>query len=112
MNETKQETTHTPGPWWLDGPTHVVAAPVDDQFGNRSVAVTATRYDGPTNAANARLIAAAPELLAALTTLRDFIREAAVDGAFPDLDIQDIERVLEQARAAIAAARGEAVPNA
>lgn len=69
MNETKQETTHTPGPWWLDGPTHVVAAPVDDQFGNRSVAVTATRYDGPTNAANARLIAAAPDLLAALRIL-------------------------------------------
>lgn len=103
-------TKHTPGPWhirtnrhtstdgrpwgWLDA-----APPGGPQRNIPGVQVTWTR--GESSEANARLIAAAPDLLAALqVVLRDY---AAVH------DIGDIEMqpAIYQARAAIAKATGE-----
>lgn len=53
------ETKHTPGPWEFDGPPHNII--VWSSPNNRVCFLTS---DGPTEA-NGRLIAAAPDLLAA-----------------------------------------------
>lgn len=92
------QTKHTPGPWnWaksdIDGKYSI--------YGNGPLA-----YCGDTGAvdgdgeANARLIAAAPDLLAALEAL---VGEADLG----EVDLDDDDRAkLEQARTAIAKATG------
>lgn len=80
---------HTPGPWeinreWMDGEWRQVVSGWDEKWLRLSVA-------GNIGEANARLIAAAPELLEAL------------EKALPDLSGQDLLR----ARAAIAKATGQ-----
>lgn len=89
---------HTPGPWeaWPMEDGCSVAYRINDARGYE-IGVTSGRDGEGEEVANARLIAAAPELLEALTRLR---RVAGVElGATrPD--------VLEQAEAAIAKAEG------
>ena len=89
---------HTPGPWAiLPNTPHFVRAmhPAD---GMQPVA-TVYHFDGEL-AANARLIAAAPELLEALeAVLPDLEHYVATHGPGPD-------KRLAAARAAIAKARG------
>jgi hypothetical protein len=60
--------THTEGPWWACPPdADSDHWEVEDGYGH-----TATVYgDGEPAAANARLIAAAPDLLTALIRMRD-----------------------------------------
>jgi hypothetical protein len=61
--------SHTPGPWWVEDSDHPMGEgrEVYDGFGR-----TASVYgDTLTAEANARLIAAAPELLAALREVAD-----------------------------------------
>lgn len=92
---------HTPGPWrvehsapeegfdaWvIDDPTHgYTIATVADTFNKRSE-----------NAANAHLIAAAPEMLAAL---KEYVRD------YGDNEDGDSQLMAEKARAAIAKAEG------
>ena len=111
--------SHTPGPWTVDddeivaGEVHVVCFGHDyDDYGGfhgrwpRPKGHRARYADGQYEImkaeadANARLIAAAPDLLAAL------------EAAWPGLSGQSYERpiseVWEQARSAIAKAKGEA----
>jgi hypothetical protein len=62
-------TKHTPGPWQIDseaGQVHIVTT------GSAIARVMAMRADG-CGEANSRLIAAAPELLAALKTAAEVI---------------------------------------
>ncbi len=62
---------YTPGPWFVFGNGHCVGGP---HHGNETagVAMCAMRLrDEEENAANARLIAAAPDLLAALRAVLD-----------------------------------------
>lgn len=61
-------TQHTPGPWEHDGPPHNIIVWSSPE--NRICFLTS---DGPTEA-NARLIAAAPDLLAALKEAADFVQ--------------------------------------
>ena len=61
--------SHTPGPWVLD--SKVVLA----RGGTHAVAVVHGTDDHRENLANGRLIAAAPELLAALTRAVETMRE-------------------------------------
>jgi hypothetical protein len=80
--------THTPGPWW--------ACPPDTDSGNWEVedgyGHTATVYgDDVPAAANASLIAAAPELLATLK------RRAERRDAFDDDEWQDVLRLIAKA---------------
>lgn len=97
-------TQHTPGPWWF----HLLA-------GNHDYAIycEATGHDialvRDANEANARLIAAAPELLAAAEALSDSIgktmhkpigQKAFEAGCVP-------WQIVEDLRAAIAKAHGE-----
>ena len=88
---------HTPGPWrvvdsWND-------YMVESQNGEEIIWQDGPHNTPTINEANARLIAAAPDLLEALENLADYIDERAGDNEC---------RPLENARAAIAKAKGEA----
>jgi len=68
----KQAAKHTPGPWMFEqcGNGFTVATVQDEPMESKSICTTFLgnlhhRYTGPTDEANARLIAAAPELLEA-----------------------------------------------
>ena len=68
-------TTHTPGPWCVrDLPTGQRYIGPSSDGGAPSVALVLSRVNVPEErlAADARLVAAAPELLAALQALVDF----------------------------------------
>lgn len=63
-------TSHTPGPWIAKGATIWADRPGRDSAGIPVVAsCLVAGHDDPRNEANARLIAAAPELLAELRKL-------------------------------------------
>lgn len=94
-------TTHTPGPWTL-GEKRDSCRRVNDPEGFGIVSVIATDEQSEANAA---LIAAAPELLAALRKL-----EALVDGWENTLTEKAgavVSAHLATARAAIAKAEGQ-----
>ena len=66
---------HTPGPWWIDHiEWHVMAG--EDTTRD----ICGVPYDWPEDRANARLIAAAPELLEALEMVRDADDDCKRDG--------------------------------
>lgn len=104
MNTTSEETKpvmHTPGPWHYqekaDRYTHIVRSGGSD-LGNFFVCQLGQDTSGVAEA-NARLIAAAPELLEALKTAREYVQAAhgSMSGAMghndtivkPDLDAID-----------------------
>lgn len=64
-------TAHTPGPWFLFGNGHCVGGPASDtETPTAGVAMCGMARRGPDeSAANARLISAAPDMLAALRGL-------------------------------------------
>lgn len=87
------QTTHTPGPW------EVLAGPEWGGFtvGGQRIVATMREWGFPGEAeANARLIAAAPDLLAALESAEDVLSET-------DTHLSTLHKV----RAAIAKAKGE-----
>ena len=77
------KTKHTPGPWYVADGGDVVAAGtvvaiLVDTHGSqlRSAEVLSVRgIDSDTRAANARLIAAGPDLLVACVKMRKYLRE-------------------------------------
>jgi hypothetical protein len=93
---------HTPGPWHL-GKEGYYFQSVRDQNEHITADVNITRSDGE-GGANARLIAAAPDLLAALEI---------AEGRLMCIDAQKLDTVarnddvIDRIRAAIARARGE-----
>ena len=86
---------HTPGPWFAKFEAGRYVISYQGEFGpHRALAITGGFQ--PDNAANARLIAAAPELLEALQ---------AVDVLFGHLATDSTQRIwVDNARAAIAKA--------
>ena len=86
-------SAHTPGPWVVDttGSGGCVVRPVVQQHKNQRICERATFN-------NARLIAAAPKLAAALDAIIQRIT------AYGTLDTDDGERDLKAARAALAEA--------
>jgi hypothetical protein len=77
------EAKYTPGPWWCNGDPVVATV-----SGARSIAFTDTKGGGAEDVANARLIAAAPDLLEAcveaesmLESVRSHIAEHFPNGA-------------------------------
>jgi hypothetical protein len=100
--------THTPGPWVAQFNERNQRTKVGDWFfvqsngsGNHNeiVRLTGTSKENKTAQANARLIAAAPDLLATLKALAD----AVANGA-PTVPLMD---AVGEARAAIAKAEGK-----
>jgi len=103
MDETTNESAaHTPGPWMHveeDGRRMAIGTVGTEYFPlSRRVAVTIGI--GNSDKANARLIAAAPELLAALEGMVGLL-----DG-YPCKPNTEVHAGLANARAAIAKARG------
>lgn len=94
---------HTPGPWWVDGPGEGIE--VHDTFG-RTASVWGEGGAGGEAWDNARLIAAAPELLAALRAARDDLSDLLEVADLTDEGVADTTAVLNQVIAAIAKAEG------
>lgn len=87
--KTIERTTHTPGPWRIGNAGKAIFPP-------QGIAMIADCAGCDNARANARLIAAAPDLLAALKVLHD-----AVDALYPGIMLP---AELAIARAAIARA--------
>lgn len=92
--------TFTPGPWQATGRI-VEADPERD--GNECVIALVGMGESARNDADARLIAAAPELLEACEAMRIYLEEVAPERN----DAPEFWGMLDQARAAIAKAKGE-----
>ena len=95
---------YTPGPWRIGNAGHTVFGPKTDNPSPKTVAHNLSR-------ANARLIAAAPALLAALKAIEGVIDDA-VDmrirsGRLPPI-ANLLSTIQDEARAAIEAAKGNA----
>ena len=106
---TTNETKHTPGPWRADG-FDVVRDGSYPEGGNKEFHLATTGYalaDPDVRRANARLIAAAPELLEVLLLIDETIGDAIVH----EYDKEHQTRIgaaMFRARAAIAKAEGRA----
>jgi hypothetical protein len=86
---------HTPGPWRYEASTKTIRSEPANYW-----LATMDSFDGAVNhQANARIMTAAPELLAALEECADLLVETLMIGADSD--------TVKHARAAIAKARGE-----
>ena len=94
---TTQKTSYTPGPWHLDEYDDIATQ------GGLAVAGYYRGIKGIENPeANARLIAAAPDLLEALQAAENWLGEFGADS--PDTGLQGL---VKQARTAIAKALGQ-----
>lgn len=90
------KTQHTPGPWRAEGCTVYAGE-------NRVAQTWSETHDGlptPTMEADARLIAAAPEVLKALRDILQWWTE--MDGEFDDMPVE----LWDQAQDAMAKAKG------
>lgn len=96
---------HTPGPWKVGAASSAVYEPSNDA---RAIALMPTaNWAIETREANARLIAAAPELLAALREAVPYM-EAELARAFPPHNpASPLSLALKGARAAIAKAEAD-----
>lgn len=112
------ETKFTEGPWRQDNAepwsvdhetaSTTVYTGIVSRDGVVALVVSAdVHYSDPEHDANARLIAAAPELLAAVTELEDAIADGLCNSGIPDFDPDRLDRAREAARAAIAKALGQ-----
>jgi hypothetical protein len=96
------DTKHTPGPWSiLDERRGFIVTACDDCYDVATVRNIGNRD----NAANARLIAAAPDMLAALQTIKQLNDDAAPFGG--EIYRDRVDRAWDAVRAAIAKATGE-----
>ncbi len=88
-----KQTKHTPGPWVVTKATH------DGEVINiGAIDLQLVHENGPVNWKNARLIAAAPDLLEALESLTEIVNQIGNKG---------MRSEYLKAKAAIARARGE-----
>ena len=111
------ESKHTPGPWWLGVSEHGRHFRAVDAKGHGELATVVWLMDdddlycapSPECEANARLIAAAPDLLEALIKVTTTLAWNAHGEcrAIHDGPIMPSSQAIEVARAAIAKAKGE-----
>lgn len=102
-------SAHTPGPWTLG--SRVVSADTHDTF-NVAVALLSSAREAPElsrdeRAANGRLIAAAPDLLAACERVIDALKDHVLIAASLDGARTQGREICSLLNAAIAKARGE-----
>jgi hypothetical protein len=98
------EQTHTPGPWFTSQPhgTIYIEARLQGSTLQEVAACGPTETEGQREA-NARLIAAAPELLAALQYALDALAHCAADQGFSTMQ----SKAAQMANAAIRKAGGK-----
>lgn len=101
---------HTPGPWILDYDKGTTQDILSRKHGGICTVRRAGRHDNETFAANARLIAAAPELLSALRQTLDALEIAHeyASKTAPALACVKWAETKDAARSAIAQAEGGA----
>lgn len=105
----KIETKHTPGPWYLSERKIAVKGHSAGGYSGASVATTSPSNTDETRQADARLIAAAPELLAVAEeyartlTLARLVLVASNDTE----SLAQMDANLSRARAVISKAKGE-----
>ena len=95
-------SAHTPGPWGLDG--NLIEGP----DGERVACITAYSRRTPKQKANARLIAAAPDLLEALRGMMDAYMDLCDENEPNYRSYEFRQSKWEAARAAIAKVEGGA----
>lgn len=106
---TNQTTKHTPGPWrqGINFPSRIIAGDGDN---SRIVAGTCLPVDEDSpneiELANACLIAAAPDLLAALKRTYSTLGDAAIRGTRAKPTVEELNGIMDDLRAAIAKAEG------
>ena len=104
------QAQHTPGPWtWPEGCTEIeaLADPENSRTYYAPVAHMDLEWSGETMAANARLIAAAPELVEALAYL---LEQTIEQDERPGIGLTEGEQeAADIARALLARIKGEAV---
>ncbi len=89
--------SHTPKPWKIDGAISTRVLLIDDAKGHAIGEIVDTR-----NPANAKLIAAAPDLLDALCTALPFVEDHAEDHATSGVYKSGaVARAVREIRAAI-----------
>jgi hypothetical protein len=93
---------HTPGPWSFDGPAHNIHV---REAARPEMRICFMTSDGPARA-NARLIAAAPDMLAALRDMRHHFGNPKRDEWLSDAAFGEALRADARARDAIAKAEG------
>jgi hypothetical protein len=103
--------SHTPGPWAVDDDTLEIFSIVPGHSTGWIAKVLGNDDNGrPLSpdemAANARLIAAAPEMLSALRAARDDLSDLLEVAHLTDEGVADTTAVLDQVIAAIAKAEG------
>lgn len=102
MNTTETQTTNTPA--WTPGPWTVRRTYVYDLIESHDgIGVAFCRYDTPAFAANARLIAAAPEMARTIQSLADCLESWWESAGSPD---RATEIELIEARALLARING------
>jgi hypothetical protein len=104
MKMNTDKSARTPGPWTVEfGEAMYVRAPDGSHIAIMGQLTAHARRDANESAANAHLIAAAPELYEALRR----ISLAEADGLDCARDSMVLERAINIARATIAKAKGE-----
>lgn len=105
--------SHTPGPWTVQGQAVLSDRPYPEWKQIAEVRIgNADNWSDPEGESNARLIAAAPELLAALRAARDDLSDLLEVADLTDEGVADTTAVLNQVIAAIATAEGRSTDNA
>jgi len=104
MNTQTKETKHTPGPWTFDCSPSSTIVWSDECGRSREICKVTPRGEvtGSEGEANARLIAAAPELLEACKALKSCLGSIH----FPNGDPECVATSLELAQQAITKAEG------
>ena len=97
-------TQHTPGPWFANDSLQLFA-----ETGQHIASLDSSTegFEGGTLYANARLIAAAPDLLAALQAVWKFFEPVYVSAMADDTERTAQDELIDTVRAAIAKATGE-----
>lgn len=101
-------TQHTPGPWGCDWTSHHSHDYRLQQPNGAPLRLVVEANDHSEQRANARLIAAAPELLAALQAVWEFFEPVYVSAMAEDTERTAQDELMDTVRAAIAKATGEA----
>ena len=102
-------TKHTPGPWTAGRlhPDGTIAIGSGSQFIAKCAPSMGSRSSVDEFSANARLIAASPDLLSALDLLVTHADPDTHDGEYSHVEMADLYHAIADARAAIARARGK-----
>ena len=115
MIDTSKYEGHTPGPWLTKGsypeedPEFFTIVSDWEESVYCRVATVSTRWPAPTNEANARLIRAAPDLLAEIVRLRKEINQLPID-LHESLDMI-LEAHHPEVRESVMAMFGDAIAN-